>query len=348
MGLPNPIATALQVVEEIRSVERPAPLEAYRSALLTAIGELVADGVDVLEITQLVARVNDALTTRLLEVAERRAGSPPTRYAWLALGSHGRGEQVLSSDQDSALAYDDPRAGRDDDAGHYFRHLAAVVVPALARAGMPLCPGGYMATNWCHPMSTFRRMFSAWVDEPVPVALLEGEVFLDVRSVHGGLSVDQLSHILVVGGSRGSFLAQMARAAVTFRPHLNVFGRLSAKSTTIDVKRDAIAAIVLLARLYALAAGSGVGTTVRRLEAAAAAGTITDVTAAELTEAYRFLTGLRLRHQLEQARRGEPADNNVRLDTMHASERRRLTETLRTVRDVQNLTASRFATHTTM
>ena len=245
-------AGPLHVVEALRRIDEIAPLDGYQREMVTVVGRLLADGVDVLQITEAVARVNDILTTRLLRLAETELGQPPCGYAWLALGSHGRGEQVLSSDQDSALAFDD----RDQVAGNeYFPRLAELVVTALARAGLPLCDGGYMATNWCHPIGEFRGVFRGWVEQPKPDALLKAEVFLDVRPVHGDLSVDVLDRILVSGGSSGRFLAQMARAAVTFTPPLGLFGRLRTKDSTLDVKRGGIAAIVLLARLYGLAAG---------------------------------------------------------------------------------------------
>jgi CBS domain-containing protein len=336
-------AGPLRVVEAVCRIDEIAPLDGYQREMVGLVGRLLADGVNVLQVAQAVARVNDILTTRLLRLAETELGQPPCGYAWLALGSQGRGEQVLSSDQDSAVAFDD----RVDATGaEYFSRMAGLVVTALARAGLPLCDGGYMATTWCHPISEFRGLFRGWVEQPEPDALLKAEVFLDVRPVHGDLSVDVLDRILVVGGSRGQFLVQMARAAVKFTPPLGLFGRLRTKDSTIDVKRAGIAAIVLLARLYGLAAGSAAGTTVARLEAAAAAGTLSRAGTGNLIQAYRLLTALRLRHQVDQVGAGEAPDNLIRLDDLTAEERRRLVESMRVVRDVQKVTAMRFATHT--
>jgi CBS domain-containing protein len=259
------------------------------------------------------------------------------------LGSHGRGEQVLSSDQDSALAFDDGAQGT---GAEYFSQLAQLVVTALARAGVPLCDGDYMATTWCHPIREFRDLFHGWVEQPKPDALLKAEVFLDVRPVHGDLCVDVLDRILVSGGSRWRFLAQMAGAAVTFTPPLGPFGRLRTRAPTLDIKRGGVAAIVLLARLYGLAAGATGRTTVARLETAAAAGTLSRQGAGNLIEAYRFLTELRLRHQVAQVGAGVTPDNLIRLDDLTAEDRHRLQDNLRVLRDVQQVTAMRYATHT--
>jgi len=336
-------AGPMRVVEELQQIDELGPLDGYQHQMVTVVGRLIADGVDVQRITQAVAGVNDILTTRLLRLAEAELGQPPCGYAWLALGSHGRGEQVLSSDQDSALAFDDRERAL---GALYFPRLAGLIVPALARAGLPLCDGGYMATTWCRPISKFSGLFRGWVERPEPGALVKAEVFLDVRPVHGDLSVEVLDNILVGGGSRGQFLVQMARAAVRFTPPLGHFGRLRTKDSTIDVKRGGVAAIVLLARLYGLAAGSSARTTVARLEAAAEAGTLSRVGAANLAEAYSLFTALRLRHQVDQVAVGVAPDNLVRLDELTDDERGRLRDGLRVVRDVQEVSAMRFATHT--
>jgi CBS domain-containing protein len=345
-------AGPMRAIDKVRRIHDLAPLDGYQREMVLVVGRLLADGVDVLQITQTVARLNDLLTTRLLGLAETELGQPPCDYSWLALGSQGRGEQALSSDQDSALTFNDRAFGDhpfDDRAAasvDYFRQLAGLVVDALARAGLPLCDGGYMATNWCHPISEFRSLFRGWVEQPEPEALLGAEVFLDVRPVHGNLSVEVLDRILVGGGSSGQFLVQMARAAVTFTPPLGPFGRLRIRDGRIDVKRAGIAAIVLLARLYALAAGSSARTTMARLEAAADAGTLSHSGASSLADGYRFLTMLRLRHQVEQIGAGMAPDNLLRIDDLTGEDLRLLREVLRKVRDVQRVTAMRFATHT--
>lgn len=339
MPLLEHVAKPLRVVDGLTRLDRLEALDGWQSLLLGVVGRLLPDA-DVLEVTQAVAHVNDALTRRLLQLVEQEHGPPPGAYAWLALGSHGRGEQVLSSDQDSALAYD----GASDPG--YFPRLAKTVVDGLARAGLPLCSGGFMATRWTRPLGELRTMFAGWVDDPQPEALLRAEVFLDVRPVHGELDVHVLDRTLVVGGSRGPFRVQMARAAVSFRPPLTAFGRVHAADGCVDVKRGGTAAIVLLARLFALSAGSSARTTVERLQAGADGGTLSRQGAAELVDAYRFLTGLRLRAQVDQVQHGEPAGNAVRLDDLIPAERAHLRDVLRHVRDVQTATASRYATHT--
>jgi len=335
----------LELVRGLADLDHLDRLDGFAVNLREAIAELLAGDVDPLQVTQAVASVNDALTTRLLRLAEARLGPPPYAYAWLALGSHGRGEQVLSSDQDSALAYGGPRRG-DADPDTYFGTLATAVVDGLARAGIPRCTGGFMATTWRRPLEDYAASFTRWVDSPVPAELLRAEVFLDVRPVHGDLDVGRLAGILEAGGRRGGFMLQMARAAVTFRPPMVIWRHVRTVHGNLDVKRSGTAAIVLLARLYALAAGSAARTTSLRLEAARDAGTLSVSGVDGLLDAYRLLTGLRLRHQVEQAEQGATPDNLVPLAALSSPDRRRLLDALRTVRLMQEITERRYQTHT--
>jgi CBS domain-containing protein len=335
----------LELVDGLVDLDRLDGLDRFALGVRDATQVLLAADADPLQVTQAVASANDALTRRLLSLGEARLGPPPYAYAWLALGSHGRGEQVLSSDQDSALAYGGPRRG-DGDPDAYFGALATTVVDGLERAGIPRCTGGFMATTWRRPLEEYADTFTRWVDTHVPAELMRAEVFLDVRPVHGDLDVSRLAGILEAGGRRGGFMRQMARAAVTFRPPMVILGHVRTAHGNLDVKRSGTAAIVLLARLYALAAGSAARTTAQRLEAARDAGTLSVSGVESLLDAYRLLTGLRLRHQVAQAVEGATPDNLVLLAALSSTDRRRLLAALRTVRVMQEITERRYQTHT--
>lgn len=349
MGIPHSGSFPLRALLDFQDISRLDPLAGYQEQLLDVIGERLAQGDDVLAVTAAIADANNLLTRRLLDLAQVDLGPPPCRYAWLVLGSQGRGEQVLSSDQDSAIAYESGAPENEPAVREYFAALSGVVIGALAFAGLPLCGGGYMATNWCRPLAEFRSLFHGWIDDPQPHALLWAQVFLDVQACAGDLPIDPLEDLLVAGGGRGPFRAQMARAAVMFRPSLTWWGGLRTTRTstdvrTLDIKTSGTAPIVLLARLYALAAGSAAHSTVARLQTAT--GTLSPPDAAALIDAYRYLTGLRLGHQLEQIRAGLPADNLISPELLSVEDRRRLRTALHVIRDVQEITARNFATHT--
>jgi CBS domain-containing protein len=171
--------------------------------------------------------------------------------------------------------------------------------------------------------------------------VVEAEVFLDFRRVHGHLDVGPLDALLRTSADRPRFLLLMARAAVTFRPPLR-FGRVRGRE--VDVKKGGLAAIVLLARLYALAGGVPAHHTIDRLQAAAGTGRLSEGGAAQLIETYHLLTDLRLRTQLRVHAQGLPPTNVVPVDQLSADERSELNHAFRVVRDLQQVTELNFHT----
>jgi CBS domain-containing protein len=106
------------------------------------------------------AAIGRAFKQRLLELGEARFGPPPVPYAFLAMGSMARQEQLVVTDQDNAMVLDD----RFDPALHdaYFLHLAEFVCHGLARCGYTLCSGGVMAMNaaWRQPLGAWEQQFT--------------------------------------------------------------------------------------------------------------------------------------------------------------------------------------------
>ena len=329
----------LPLLDRIVDIRRLAEVPREYSREVASVAEtLFAGGLGVAQIGGVLAALSDALARRLLTLAERELGPPPCPYSWVVLGSEGRREQVLLSDQDNALVYlEDGR-----DARRYFHSLAGLVVDALIEAGFPRCPGDYMATTWCKPLAEWEALFGQWVEVPEPQALLEAQIFLDFRGLHGGLSLEPLDRILAAGGRRGLFLHNLARAVLRFRPPLGRLGRLRTADGWVDLKTGGIGAIVMLARLHALAGGSAARPTLERLETAADAGQLSRAGAEILAESFRLLTRLRLQEQIRSLHRGEEPSNRSRPDALSPLERRRLLEALRAVRKQMDAAALRF------
>jgi CBS domain-containing protein len=300
---------------------------------------LLADGVDGLRIAAVIASLRDALTVRMLQLAERELGPPPCPYTWLALGSQGRMEQLLHSDQDTALAHAEPTA----QVGEYFAALAERVTDGLAAAGIPRCRGGFMATAWCRPVEQWQRTFRNWLDEPAARSLLDAQVFLDLRPVHGELDVDVLVRTLTGGRNRPGIVLALARSARTFGPRSGRFGQVRIdRLEPADLKLRGTVPAVLLGRLYGLAAGSPERTTAGRLRTAAVAGLLSADAADTLLDAYAVLLSTRLTIELQ----GGAGDGEPEKALVHAAlsprQRRELRGAMRTVRTALQASALTF------
>jgi CBS domain-containing protein len=332
----NPLA----VLKGIERLVGPEGLAGYAREIAEMVEAQVAAGVEAAEVGRIVSRLSDALVRRLLRAAEAALGPPPCPYAWIVLGSEGRREQALLTDQDNALVYAEESAV----AATYFAALAERGVAGLLAASFPPCPGGYMATNWHRPVAAWVELFRGVVARPEPAALVQAATFFDFRAVAGDLALDPLEEEVRRAGREGIFLAHLARAALGFTPPLGLLRHIRAEEGGVDLKRGGIAPIVALARVYALEAGSPARPTLERLAAAARAGTLSGEGAATLAEAFRFLLRLRLEGQLRALRAGEPPGNRVRLEELSPLERVHLKEVFLALREIQEATALRYST----
>ena len=319
----------------LRSVERAADrgaLAGYSAELSGVVRHLVDSGVDATAVGQVVSALNDTLVRTLLRLAEQRLGPAPVPYAWVVLGSEGRLEQTLLTDQDNALVFagDDPVP---PETAGWFARLAEDVVGGLLQAGFPPCPGGYMATRWHHPLGWWTARFEDWIARPEPQALLEAAIFFDFRKVAGGLDLEPLERVLDGASGADLFLARLAASAASYRPPVGSFRRIVTKDGAVDLKKGGVGPVVALARVYGLAAGSRARPTLARLEAAVAEGTLSREGGDNLAEAFRYVVSLRLAAQLDELADGRPPDNDVELDSLAPLERHHLKDALVAIRD---------------
>lgn len=327
----------LRRVERLSTRDR---LAGYGKTVAEMASALLAGGLDATLIAGFVARLNDTLLERIVRMAEADMGPPPVPWAWLALGSEGRKEQTLLTDQDNALVFADGAEGE----GAFFEPFVARIAADLKEAGFPECPGGYMAARWRGPLAEWTRRFASWTDSPSPASLLQAAIFFDFRRVAGTLDLSPLEAALASAPERPVFLRFLARAALEFRPPPAVVLRLKGDASTVDLKAHAIAPVVLLARCYGLEAGGSTRSTLERIEAASAAGNLSPAIHAEVADAYRFLLAQRLRLQLRSLAEGHPAGDSVALAALSAVERSRLKDALRAVRAFQEAGAHHFRT----
>lgn len=288
---------------------------------------LVTGGATADQVGQAVSAVTDAVTNRLLQLAEERLGPPPVPYAWMAGGSQARREQSSHSDQDNALLIAD-HAKPEDDA--YFAAMANFVNDGLDACGYVYCPGDVMARNpkWRQPLRIWRKYFTNWIERPEPMALMLASVFFDLRPLYDseGLFEELHEHVLEHCRSNRIFIAYMAANALKHRPPLGFFRNFVLISGgdhdhTLDVKHRGTVPVVDLARVHALAAGIPQINTIERLEAAVELKAMSRDGAANLIDALEFIGTLRMQHQVRQLREGRPADNYLPPDELSPLER---------------------------
>jgi CBS domain-containing protein len=272
------------------------------------------------------------------------AGLPITDFCWLAIGSEGRHEQTLSSDQDNGLIFRDPPDGDVENARSHWVPVAVQVNEALAAIGFPMCRGDIMAGNprWCLSESEWRGQFARWISAGDPQAVLHATIFFDFRALDGDPELaDRLRDWLGEAvRDQETFLRALAQNALTNRPPLGVVRDFTLSDDpehphTIDLKVNGATLFIDAARVLALAEGVAATGTARRIREAGARRGLAKGEAEGWVAAFHYIQLFRLRHQTRQVQRGEAPTNHVDPDRMNDLDRRLLKEALRTARGMQ-------------
>jgi len=339
-----------------RHIERQKSVEGLAEAqkkIIELIPLLLREGARVSHITRVVAEINDRLMAKILEFAEAELGPPPVPYCWVVLGSEGRREQTFKTDQDNAIIYADPDEGVAKQAQEYFTRFAEYVQKALESCGYEPCTGDYMASNprWRRPLSSWKNCFREWITEADRRSVEDALIFFDMRPIGGEFWLfESLSTFFRGALVEASFFKSIfAFVTINRKPPLGFFRtfvveRSGEHKQELDIKTFGTAPIVEAARLLALDAGIEATNTVDRLTTAPPLPYFDDALRGELLEAFELLTRLRLEHQLQQLRAGQPLNNYVNPGNLTQLQRSLLKEAFRTIARAQSAISDRFRT----
>ena len=304
-------------------------------------GALVAQGVAAGFVTRLISRLNDQLTSRLIGMKAEQAGVTVGQACWLALGSEGREEQTIATDQDNGLVLPDGIGPAERERMLAF---ADTVNHALDACGYPLCKGGIMAGNprWCLETSEWQALFDGWIDRGDPESLLAANIFFDFRPLAGdaSLAIALRKRVTTRAGATPRFLKQMSDNALRNGPPQSWTGGLigqlfGSEAAQVDLKLKGTAPFVDGARLLALAHGVAQTGTAERLEALAAAGVLPAPETQSWVDAFQFLQSLRLRVQQQLDWHATQNPNLIDTRSLSALDRRILKEAFRQARTLQ-------------
>ncbi len=335
-----------------RDIETAGDFDALRevnSRILSVVGFYSRAGARTRDLVRLISHFNDAITRRAIELLGETEGvCLPEGAAFLALGSEGRMEQTLRTDQDNAVVYADDLGDGDVRQVERFSNR---LIEALVSVGVPPCPGNTMANNpfWRRSLSEWKLELERWISTPTGENIVNFGMFADLRTVHGTPELETALHEHILGAVRRDavFLPHFAKNLVRFRPPLGLFGRIRVERSgpnkgKIDLKKAGIFACTSGAILLSLEAGITEVGTWNKFEALAEAKAIDREVADKTVQAFTFLVYLRLKNQLRAVRRGAEPSNHVDPALLSPVQRSRLKESLSTVDAFLNGIRDRF------
>ena len=325
--------------------EQARSIDELRHAALQMDGlieVLHSGGARVEVIAGLVSELNTQIFARLWTLV-----APPELVAnscLIVMGSEGRGEQILKTDQDNALllrdGFDCP--GLED--------VAARFTAALLSFGYPACPGNIMVTNplWRQHQAAFRETLRQWLYGELPEAPMHLAIFLDARAVAGDDTLLQQAraHLHAIASGSDASLARFASAVDQFAEPAGWWARITSlrgrEEQAFDLKKLGTFPIVHGLRALALQYHLGELGTVQRIRTLVHLGHLDKDLARDLVDTLHFLMGLKLRHNLHQRQLQQPADNLVRLSNFSTLERDMLKDALSIIRRLRQMLRLHF------
>lgn len=283
-------------IDELMSVQR---------SLIYLVRSLTSKGVKVRYISKLVSELNAKVYAKVFEMVVPSALQK--KCALIVMGSEGRGEQILRTDQDNALMI---RNGENEaDFEPYMMQFNT----SLLQLGFPKCSGDIMVSNpyWRRSVSSYKSMIQEWSETLNEDALRSLSIFLDATCVAGDESLlsECRSYLRECFEGRTDILAHLAKAALAFETPLSLFSGFvlgdAEHESELDIKKGGIFAIVHGARILALEHGIVCTNTTERIKELNNAGLFDKRFASELIEAYDTLLSIRLRSMLSQPQLGE-------------------------------------------
>lgn len=309
------------------------------------VTQLLGRGVNARIVNQLITTIADTIAIKVIEGVINEMGSPPAKFVFMVLGSEGRKEQTLKTDQDNAIIYEDKANEHRELVREYFLKFAGMVSDRLNDIGFSYCTGGFMAKNsqWTHSLSHWKRNYEDWLQKSVPETAIKFSTFFDCRYLYGDETIINELKIFLdeeLQKPLESVFFHMANNALQYEPPLTFFKKIRTitigSQEVFDMKR-AMTPIVDLVRVYALKNRIFEVNTGERLKALKEKGIFSETEYHELTQSYYFLMSMRLKKQAIQITddKTDP-DNYIHISSLTKIEQVTLKEIFKTIQNFQS------------
>ena len=307
------------LIREIENASTVNDVILSQDKLPLLLKTLIHSGVKIQYITQIVTSIFDTTVKKLLDFALLELGEPPVKFVFIALGSGGRKELTLISDQDNAIIFEDVTDDKKELVESYFIDLAQNVCKRLNDCGYSFCKGEAMARNpkWSQPLSKWKEYFHKWITNSEPQDLIDVSIFFDFRPIYGEreLSANLRNYIFEKSEGQAGFYQHLVKNSLLHKPPIGILGNIILESKgehpeTFDLKA-ATMPIIDFARIYSLKYKLKCTGTIERLNELSERGFINKTAFNELIQAYNFLMQMRFKHHAAQIESGAELNNHI-------------------------------------
>lgn len=314
------------IESKIKNANKVEDLKIASNEFLNIIKSLQAKGVKIYHISNLIGQLNTKVYQKLYSLVLPE--ELQKNACLIVMGSEGRNEQIIKTDQDNALVI---KNGIDVE---QYRPYMQQLTEHLIDLGYPPCEGNIMVSNpyWCKTADEYKTDITKWINSPDMKSYLDLAIFIDAFAVAGDkeLLINLKEYLYNKIQSKDIFMAYFAKSTLAFDTP-TTFSSFMAKDDLINIKKAAIFPIVQGIRSLALKEKIKETTTIKRIKILEARNILEKTKAAELIEAFEIASTLRLKNQLDCIQEGVALTNEINTNDLAKIERDLLKESFKIV-----------------
>jgi CBS domain-containing protein len=336
------------LLKEIKRSQSAKELKTVRDKLTDIIQSSLNKNIPLTHINSIAGEITISIVKRAVELAILDLGSPPARFAYLCIGSQGRKEQLLFTDQDSILVFEDVVADKYRDVKDYFLKLAKKATSTLEKVGFVYCPYGHVASNmtWCKSLTDWSKQYSSWMNTPGENTSEISSIFFDYEIAFGDQKMEDAITEVIFKNAKNNVLFYdfLGNDALKKPTPLNFFKKFNLEEEgehkgKFDIKTRALMPLVDGARLLTLSNSiKGINGTYLRYKQLA----LVDPKYAEVylncADAFLVLTKFRTLEGLKNDDSGQ----YINLDEMNKVDKEKLKNAFAPMRELEELIKDRF------
>ena len=335
------------LIKETKRAITPKELKQVREKLTELIQTSIAKNIPLPHVYNIAGEIIFAINRRAVELSILDLGSPPARFCWLSIGSQGRKEQLLLTDQDSFLIFEDVAEEKYKEVKDYFLKLAKRTTAILEKVGYSFCPYNHMASNMilCKSLTDWIKQYNSWIKTPGEKTNEISSIFFDYEMVFGEQKLeDTITEVIFSNSKNNLFFDYLGNDALRKNAPLNFFKKFTIEEEgenkgKFDIKTKALMPLIDGARLFALSMKlRGINNTYLRFKQLA----IIDPKYSEIylncAEAFLTLSKFRTLEGLKNDSSGD----FINLDELSKADKEKLKNALSPMRDLEELIKDRF------
>jgi CBS domain-containing protein len=335
------------LMKEIKRAQNFKDLKNVRSKLTELIQTSISKNIPLTHIHNIAGEINLAIIRRSVELSILELGSPPARFAWLSTGSQGRKEQLLLTDQDSMLVFEDVASDKYRDVKDYFLKLAKKSTAVLEKVGYPFCPHGHMSSNmlWCKSLTDWVKQYTTWMNNPGEGKDISS-IFFDYEIAIGEPRIEEIITETVFGNIRknSSFFDYLGNDALKKPAPLSFFKKFNVEEDgehkdKFDIKTRALMPLIDGARLMVLSQNiKGINNTYLRFKQLAMEEPRFSEVYLNCAEAFQTLSKFRTLEGLKNDSSGQ----YINLEELSKIDREKLKNALAPMKELEELVKDKF------